>query len=270
MGYLYRLILSLVLSTALAALAAWREALTRGGLIWAWCLAVVVTFCGGLGGFAALAATFLFTILAGKLSKTVREPIETRLHAKTGPRDAYQVICNVLVGAVMLLLLFLTGQYYFVWACGGAMAASLADSMASELGVLSKRAPRDILTLRPAEKGLSGAVSLSGLGASLGGAAIIAAICAYVWGWGRGAGLFLDVAAAGFLAALCDSVLGSALQAKYRCGVCGALTERKRHCGKAGTLEKGLPFVTNDVVNLCNNLIGAGAALALYFIMGRA
>ena len=144
------------------------------------------------------------------------------------------------------------------------MAASLADSMASELGVLSKRPPRDILTLRPVEKGLSGGVSPLGLGASLLGAAIIAAICAALWGMGPG--MFLAVTAAGFFAALCDSILGSAVQAKYRCPVCGVLTEKPWHCGMDGTVERGFRFVNNNAVNFCNNLIGAGAALALYFL----
>ena len=88
MGHLFFLLTALLPATLLAALAAWRKALTRGGLLLAWCLAVVITCCGGLGGFAVLAATFVCTIAAGKLSKKVREPIETRLHAKTGQRDA--------------------------------------------------------------------------------------------------------------------------------------------------------------------------------------
>lgn len=266
MEYVYQLILSFVLATALAALAAWRKALTRGGLILAWALAMVITYCGGLGGFAALAATFVFTIAAGRLSKQIREPIETKLHAKAGRRDAYQIFCNVFVGTVMLLLRATVGGRCFLWAYGGAMAASLADSIASELGVLSKCAPRDILTLRPAEKGLSGAVSPLGLGASLLGAAIIAAICALVWGWGEGGKLLWQVTAAGFLAALADSALGSGLQAKYRCPACGALTEKREHCGVPGTLERGFAFVTNDAVNFCNNLTGAFLALLLYYI----
>ena len=256
MGHLFFLLTALLPATLLAALAAWRKALTRGGLLLAWCLAVVITCCGGLGGFAVLAATFVCTIAAGK-------------HAKTGQRDAVQIFCNVFTGAAMLVLRATVGGRCFLWAYGGAMAASLADSMASELGVLSKRAPRDILTLRPAEKGLSGAVSPLGLAASLLGAAIIAGICAYTWGWGYGRELFLGVTAAGFFAALCDSVLGSAAQAKYRCGVCGALTEKRTHCGKASKLEKGFRFVTNDAVNFCNNLIGAGTAALLYFILER-
>ena len=270
MDIVYHMIFSLILAAALAGLALWRKALTPGGLTLAGGLAFVITFCGGLTGYLALAATFLLTTGAGRLSRRVREPIETKLHAKTGRRDAAQIFCNVFTGAVLLLLRTVTEERCFLWAFPGAMAASLADSLASELGVLSRRRPRDILTLRPAEKGLSGAVSPLGLGASLLGAAAIAALCAIGWGWGYGTRMFFGVTAAGFIAALLDSVLGSAAQAKYRCGVCGALTEKKQHCGADTVLERGARFVTNDVVNFCNNLAGAGIASILYLCMEKA
>ena len=270
MDIVLHVIFSLLLAAALAGVAAWRKALTPGALALAGGLAFVITFCGGLTGYLALAATFLLTIGAGKLSRRVREPIEEKLHAKTGRRDAVQIFCNVFAGADFLLLRTVTGERCFLWAYGGAMAASLADSLASELGVLSRRQPRDILTLRPAEKGLSGAVSPLGLLASLLGAGVIAALCAAGWGWGHGTQMFFGVAAAGFLAALADSALGSAAQAKYRCGVCGALTEKKQHCGADAVLERGLCFVTNDVVNLCNNFAGALLAAILYFCMEKA
>ena len=270
MDIVFHVMFSLALAAALAGVAAWRKALTPGALALAGGLAFVIAFCGGLPGYFALAATFLLTIGAGKLSRRVREPIETKLHAKTGRRDAAQIFCNVFTGAVLLLLRTVTGERCFLWAYGGAMAASLADSLASELGVLSRHPPRDILTLRPAEKGLSGAVSPLGLGASLLGAAAIAALCAIGWGWGYGTRMFFGVTAAGFIAALLDSVLGSAVQAKYRCGVCGALTEKKHHCGADAVLERGARFVTNDTVNLCNNLAGAGIAAFLYLCMEKA
>lgn len=257
------LLWALVLSTALAGLALWKRALTRWGLVLAWLLSLVICLGGGLGGFLALAATYLFTIAAGKLSRRVRERVETRIHAKRGSRDAVQVFCNVFLGALMLLLRAITGWEGFVWAYGGAMAASLADSMASELGVLSRRQPRDILTLRPVEPGMSGGVTLLGFGASVLGAAIIGGICG---GFQASAGMVLDVTAAGTFAALGDSVLGSAAQVKYRCGVCGALTEKPRHCGAPGTAERGIPFVTNDTVNFMNNVLGALAALGLYLL----
>ena len=259
------LLFSLIAASALAGLALWKKALTPAGLLLAWALAVVIAFCGGVTGFLALAATFVFTILAGKLSGRVGKEIGAKLHSKAGRRDAVQIVCNVLVGALMLLLRALTRRDAFLWAYGGAMAASLADSMASELGVLSKRPPRDVLTLRPVQAGLSGGVTLLGLGCSLLGAAIIAAICAA--GFSGSWPLFAAVSVSGFVAALCDSVLGSALQAKYRCPVCGMLTEKSLHCGAPGKVERGCRFVSNDGVNLANNVLGALCALGLYLIL---
>ena len=257
------LLLSLLAATALAGLAAWRKALTPGGLALAWVLAVVIGFCGGLSGFLALAATFVFTIAAGKLSGAKRERVEKDLHAKTGARDAAQVFCNVFIGALALLLWKLTAYRGFLWAYGGAMAASLADSMASELGVLSKRPPRDILTWKPVQPGMSGGVTAFGFAMSALGAALLALVYALPQD-GPGFPAFLDVCAAGFFAALCDSALGSGVQVKYRCGVCGKLTEKPVHCGVPGAPESGVRWMTNDAVNLCNNLLGALAALALY------
>lgn len=77
----------------------------------------------------------------------------------------------------------------------------------------------------------------------------------------------LVILISGFLAAYIDSLLGSAVQAKYRCGLCGALTEKKVHCGEKGSLEKGLKLVDNDMVNFLNNLSGAVIALALYSLV---
>ena len=258
------LLLSILLSSALAGLALWKKALTTGGLILAWVLAVIITCCGGFSAFIVLAAVFVFTIAAGKISGKVREIVERELHAKTGKRDAVQILCNVFVGALCLLLNALTRRDVFLWAYGGAMAASLADSMASELGVLSKHSPRDILTLRPVQKGLSGGVTLTGLAASLLGAVVIGGLCLLL----RGAvpAILPDVAAAGFFAAVCDSILGSALQVKYRCPVCGALTEKKKHCDAPGSPERGLPRITNDTVNFINNVLGALAAAGLYLL----
>ena len=262
---LVRILLSLLSSAALAGLAAWRKALTRGGLLLAAALAVVIGLCGGVSGFLALAATFLFTVAAGKLSGARRERLEKEMHAKSGARDALQVFCNVFVGTLALLLYRLSGYSGFLWAYGGAMAASLADSMASELGILSRRPPRDILTMKPVQPGLSGGVTALGFGMSLLGAALLSLVFALPSD-GPGFAAFIDVTAAGFFAAACDSALGSSVQVKYRCGVCGALTEKPCHCGEAGTPEQGLRWMTNDAVNLCNNLLGALAALGLYAI----
>ena len=256
--------LSLILSTALAALAIWRKAITYPGTALAWCFSVLISLFAGVWGFLALAATLIFTLIAGKISGKTREKAEKKLHAKHGHRDSVQIICNVGTSAAMALLYGLTEWDGFLWACGGALAASLADSMASELGILSKVPPRDICTLKRVQPGISGGVSALGLAMSALGALIIGAV--YL-GQGKGVSLSLAVAVGGFAAALADSALGSAVQAKYRCPVCGALTEKKVHCGETGQLEKGLRRVDNDMVNFINNLSGALITLVLYTII---
>ncbi len=257
--------LSLILSSLLAGLALWRKAITIPGIILAWCFSVVICFCGGWLSFCALAATLVFTLIAGKISGKKREKAEKKLHAKHGRRDSVQIICNVGMSALMALLYALTKREMFLCACGASLAASLADSMASELGILSKSAPRDACTFKKVEAGMSGGVSALGFAMSAVGAAIIAAVCL-----GQGKGIFfsLVIFVSGFVAAYVDSVLGSVVQAKYRCPICGALTEKKKHCGEAGVMEKGCCFIDNDAVNFLNNLSGAVIALVLWALIG--
>jgi len=257
------IVLSLILSTLLAILALWRRALTGPGLALAWVCSLVITYCGGVPCFLALAATFICTVAAGKLSRGVRETVEKRIHARRGPRNILQIFCNVFVGTLMLLLRKTSGNDAFLWAYAGAMAASLSDSLASELGVLSHAPPRDILTGKVLEKGLSGAVSPLGLLCSVLGALIVAAVCAAFRG---DLFMLLSVTAAGFFAALLDSVLGSCAQSKYRCTVCGTLMEKPVCCSRPARLERGLAYMTNDAVNLLNNVAGAAAALGAYYL----
>ncbi len=256
--------LSLILSTLLALIALWRKAITPMGLILAWCFSVVICFCGGWLSFCALAATLVFTLIAGKISGKKREKAEKKLHAKHGRRDSVQIICNVAMSAFMALLYALTKQEAFLCATGAALAASLADSMASELGILSKSDPRDACTFKKVQPGMSGGVSALGFAMSAIGAAIIAAVCL---GHGKGLLFSIVIFVSGFAAAYIDSLLGAAVQAKYRCPICGALTEKKKHCGEAGVMEKGCRLIDNDAVNFLNNLSGAVIALVLYALI---
>ena len=136
--------------------------------------------------------------------------------------------------------------------------------MASELGVLSKGDPIDLCTMKKTPRGLSGGVSLLGLCSSLLGAAVIAAVYAIGKPWDIS--VPLQITLCGFAGALVDSIFGSLLQVKYRCPSCGALTEKKVHCDISGIPEHGLTWVTNDTVNFVNNVLGALAALGLYFL----
>ena len=117
------------------------------------------------------------------------------------------------------------------------LATKLADTFASEIGKAYGKTTFLITTLQPAEPGTEGAVSLEGTLAAVGGGLILS-----LYGYAVGlihspAGIALSTLAA-FLATNAESVLGATLQEK-----------------------KGLEWMTNEVVNAINTLIGATIAI---------
>ena len=76
----------------------------------------------------------------------------------------------------------------------------------------------------------------------------------------------LVCALAAALGALVDSMLGSLVQAKYKCSVCGIVTEKLFHCSSATERTSGLAVFNNDVVNVVS-VAFAGLASALIYIL---
>jgi uncharacterized protein (TIGR00297 family) len=250
-----------VLAAAVAA-AAWRaRALTADGAVAAW-LVGSATF--GAGGWPAAAVLFAFFVPSALLSRigSARKRALTDA-GKHGPRDARQVFANGGVAALCALLAS-HGNAAFAAAFAGAFAAAAADTWATEIGVLSPRRPRSILTLRPVATGLSGGITAAGLSASIVGAAVVA-LCASA----TGVAPFAPVAFAGIAGSLADSAIGAALQALRWCPKCERACETNPHvCGSPTRLQHGIAWMDNDAVNLAATLGGALVAALLFFAFG--
>ena len=123
----------------------------------------------------------------------------------------------------------------------------------------------DPFRLQRCEAGISGGMSLIGTLFSL-----LAAILISLIGLAYGVlGLELCILAAicAFLGGIFDSFLGSIMQRKNKCAVCGKITERDEHCGAPTERHSGLSFVDNDIVNLLSGIFSAVlAALVCYFV----
>ena len=92
-----------------------------------------------------------------------------------------QVIANGgICGAFVLLHLLLPDAEWIWLGFAGTLAAANADTWGTELGVLSKRQPRLITSLKPVPRGTAGAVTLDGTLASLGGALFIGLLAVLV------------------------------------------------------------------------------------------
>ncbi len=269
MNLVTQLIIGLSLG-ALVGLLAWRlGSLSRSGA-WAAALTGGLTF--GLGGlkWAVLLLAFFLTSSAWSRLFARRKAAFEEKYAKGSQRDWGQVMANGGLGALLAIFNALIPGEVWPWlAFGGAMAAVNADTWATELGVFNPSSPRLITTGKTVERGTSGAVTLLGYLAALGGSALIGALAAFFGGDIRSAlTIALAITLAGLAGTTCDSLLGATIQAIYFCPQCQKETERYplHGCGTRTTHQRGWRWLDNDWVNFACSLVGALAAWGIWVV----
>lgn len=219
-------------------------------------------------GWAWVAVLIAFLALGSAATK-YRYQFKLSIHAaeeKRGARGIRNVVANGAVAAAVSVLNFVRPSPEFAVLYVAAVASAAADTLATEIGLLSSHKPvminRPSSTLAP---GISGGVTLLGEGAALGGALAMALFGASVGVLHPPLPYLLLAAVGGFLGCNVDSLLGGSIQALYRCQVCGAATEKKVHCGQPSTWLKGVRAVGNNEVNLLSDLITALVVGAIAF-----
>ncbi len=195
------------------------------------------------------------------------------IHAKGSVRDAWQVAANGGAAWAAALIYGFTRADAMACVFAAALAAAAADTWASEIGVLSRKAPVSIITGKPVERGISGGVSLVGTVAALAGSLSIAGLYVASQVFTRQgvtrqslaiAGI---ITAAGFIAMLVDSLLGATIQVHYLDKETGKLTEQSSRGGKAFARARGFFCITNDMVNFLSTLSAALLAYGAYLVM---
>jgi uncharacterized protein (TIGR00297 family) len=218
------------------------------------------------GGLPASLALIVFFVTGSALSR--RNRVDGELESEKGHRrDAAQVLAN---GGIAALALALgaggTGGPARAAARGaalGALATAAADTWASEIGVRSPVPPRSIVTGAVVRPGASGGVTPLGWAAA--GAGAVAVGAAWTLAEDRRPSRVLVALVAGLVGSLADSLAGATWQASYFCETCGETFEAPgEHCRWPLRLERGVPWITNDVVNGIGTAAGAlvGAALS--------
>ena len=215
---------------------------------------------GGWFGLVFLLTAYLTIALADHFLKDRTKSIFNSINKKSGPRDFIQVAANGLPATVCILLYALTDHRAFLVAFAAALTEALADSIASDVGVLSKKEPVSICRFRRIPKGLSGGVSLLGSLSSLAATVFCGAIYfLFFRSWQEA----IAVVLLGNLGCLIDSILGDLLQEKFRCPQCGKLTEKSQHCDVQTVHATGIPHLDNCMVNLISNALTALAAVLI-------
>lgn len=253
--------LSIVLVTCLVALAGYRlRSLTFSGAILTIVTGTVIGFGFGWFGLYLLGVFFSTSSLASKYRARDKLPVDDIVE-KSGPRDFIQVLANGGVGILTAIGMALTSNEAWLFAYVVSIAAATSDTWGSEFGVLAKRRPRSVLTLREVEPGTSGGVSAFGTFMSFAGATTIVLASLPFLNITLGT-LFLLIVL-GLSGSVVDTLLGATVQRKYRCRTCQKLTEKQMHHGEATDYVSGWRLLGNDAVNF----LAIASAAAIGFLV---
>ena len=230
------------LNTVLLAIAwiAPKKLLTPAGLFHAWLLGVLIWGTLGWQGYLVVMFYFLVGSAVTRIGMEQKEA-EGIAEKRSGARGPENVWGSALTGALCVLgtLVFPKLAPLLLLGYAASFATKLSDTCASEVGKAYGKRTFLITTLQPVARGTEGAVSLEGTLAGVVGSVAIAFI-----GWGVGLINLTDVAfciVAAFIATNLESVIGATLQSK-------------------------VDWMTNEVVNILNTLIGAIAAVLLALV----
>lgn len=238
-------LVAVALNTVLLAIAyfAPKKLLTPAGLLHAWALGVIIWGTLGWRGYAVVMFYFLVGSAVTRIGMAEKEAagIAEKRSGARGPENVWGsaltgTLCALgtllplsVPSSIPLVSLLLLGYV-------ASFSTKLSDTSASEVGKVYGKRTFLITTLQPVERGTEGAVSLEGTLAGIVASALIALVA-----WGVGminfTGVILCVIAA-FIATNLESVIGATLQSKF-------------------------DWLTNEVVNIINTLIGAGVAILL-------
>lgn len=223
-----------------------KKLLTPAGLIHAWILGVIIWGSLGWQGYVVVMFYFLVGSSVTRIGIAQKEA-EGIAEKRSGARGPENVWGSAFTGAICalgtLVVPFLNLEIgtqnlvHLLWlGYVASFSTKLSDTSASEVGKAYGKQTFLITTLQPVARGTEGAVSLEGTAAGVIASAVITLV-----GWGVG---MIDLTGVGwcvlaaFVATNLESVIGATLQSKFN-------------------------WLTNELVNVVNTLIGAVTAVLL-------
>lgn len=220
-----------------------KKLLTTAGLFHAWLLGVLIWGTLGWQGYLVVMFYFLVGSAVTRIGMAQKEA-QGIAEKRSGARGPENVWGSALIGAICALgvgiinwfgLHELTSvKYLLMLGYVASLSTKLSDTCASEVGKAYGKSTFLITTFQPVPRGTEGAVSLEGTLAGVVGSIAIAIV-----GWGVGLTDLLGIVwcvIAALIATNLESVIGATLQSKYT-------------------------WLTNELVNILNTLIGAIAAI---------
>ena len=222
-----------------------KKLLTPAGLVHAWILGIIIWGTLGWRGYVVMMFYFLVGSAVTRIGMAEKEAAGIA-EKRSGARGPENVWGSALTATLCALGAYSAATLSSVWRSESiilfllgyvaSLSTKLSDTCASEVGKAYGKRTFLITTFQPVERGTEGAVSLEGTLAGVVASAAIASV-----GWGVGLIGYLSIVTcivAAFIATNLESVIGATLQSKYT-------------------------WMTNEVVNVLNTLIGAIVAICI-------
>ncbi|MBI4782113.1 MAG: TIGR00297 family protein [Oscillatoriophycideae cyanobacterium NC_groundwater_1537_Pr4_S-0.65um_50_18] len=222
-----------------------KKLLTPAGLVHAGILGIILWGTLGWRGYSVMMFYFLVGSAVTRIGMKQKEAAGIA-EKRSGARGPENVWGSALTATLCALGAYGLASAPFPWSRQvifllllgyvASISTKLSDTCASEVGKAYGKRTFLITTLKPVERGTEGAVSLEGTLAGIVGSAALAIV-----GWLVGLITPMDILwclIAAFIATNLESVIGATLQSKF-------------------------DWLTNEVVNIFNTLMGAIAAIAL-------
>lgn len=237
----------------------------RAGFIAAMFVGSSIMIFGGTRWFVILLAFYSTAAYFTKYKYERKMKIEAA-EPKGGARGWQNVLSNGATASTLAICYGLTSHKIFAAAYLGAISTSIADTLATEIGLLNPSEPRLLTNPRVKVKaGISGGVTLLGEAAGLLGTFVTALVTLIVGFEGLSViQVLVFNLLVGFLGCNFDSLLGATVQAAFKCQVCGKITEGKAHCGRPTKHFKGIRLIDNNVVNFASTIFGALVAMFFF------
>lgn len=246
--WLFAIALNTVLITLAVTVA--KKLLTTAGWVHAWILGVLIWGCLGWEGYVIVVFYFLAGSAVTRIGMAQKEAagIAEKRGGARGPENVWGSALTATLCALSIFViqgLFPDSDEILLWVplfllgYVASFSTKLSDTCGSEIGKAYGKRTFLITTLQPVPKGTEGAVSLEGTLAGIVASFIVAAIA---WAVGLIHGVaIIWCGIAAFIATNLESVIGATLQAKWK-------------------------WLTNEIVNFINTLIGAIVAIVLALI----
>ncbi len=230
---LERLPAAVIVTAIFALIAARLKFVTLAGAVAGFFVATAIFVFAGVGGFVAVGAVFLLTLIATRVGYARKQRLG--MHEHPAGRGAIQVLANLSVAGGMSALTVVLGTHWLFICMAAALAEAAADTVSSECGEAWSSRVYLVTTFERVAVGTDGGISLAGTLAGIFASAVIVSICYAAHLIPRhGAVLAGGVAVIG---TFFDSLLGATLE------------------------RRG--WMTNNAVNFLSTLAAAGLAAGL-------